>query len=155
MDAETRTELKTRRVSTEERVQNLLYLIDNVRGDVGRVDRVTAWSELLEALADALQPWGELDPDFQREWEDRPMRIIRVPHSSGDPRRARIVPHPSAQDCRAAQQILTRLMARSGLYVGKRKVSGPKINALGTETALGGDSGGNVGEDTDPSLGAF
>lgn len=115
-----REELRSRRISTEDMVRAQLDRINQLRGDVINPNRVAAWSEALEALADLLIPWAsepaEIDK-FRKEWEDRPVRCLRI--------NDKLVPFPTATDCRQAQQILMGLLDRSGLLVKRRGVSGP------------------------------
>lgn len=125
-EPEVREELRNRRISTEDMIRIQLAEINHLRSDIQNPDRVQAWSESLEALADLLAPWATDDDTFQQEWEDRPVRCYRVHHPSGDPARDRLIPHPTAGDCRKAQQIIMGLLDRAGLLVKRRTVSGPR-----------------------------
>ena len=110
-------QIKVRRISTEDMIRLQLDRINFLRGQVENPDRVAAWSESLEALADLLLPLSEDDAQFQKEWEDRPVAMIDGP--------AGRVMVPTAQDCRHAQQILMRLMKRHGFLFRSRTISGP------------------------------
>lgn len=124
---ETREELRSRRISTEDLIREQLANITRIRGDVGRLDRVEAWSEALEALADLLLPWASSEDDgqFNQEWRNRRCRVIRVASVDGDRRRDQLVPYPNARDCKEAQAIIMGLLDRSGLLVKRRVISGP------------------------------
>ena len=122
-----REEVKTRRISTEEKVGELLDRANRFRTDLANPLRVASWSETIEALSDLLEPWAlEEDRDaklqgkrgqFMQEWDDRPVAYVTTP-------RGRLVV-PTAADCRTAQRILTGLLDRQGLLVKRRTVSGP------------------------------
>jgi hypothetical protein len=99
-------------------VRHQLALITSIRSDVARHDRVQAWSEAMEALADLVAPWGNDDKDFQKAWADRPCAVV-------DMGNGHIMAVPTASDCREAQRILTAMMDRQGLLVKRRVVSGP------------------------------
>lgn len=120
-----RQELRSRRISTEEMVRLQLDRINAIRSNVKDADRVTAWSEAVEALADLLLPWAN-EPDekerFLKEWDDRPVAVVRVPQPDGT---LRVIPSPTANDCRQAERICLGLMDRKGLLVKRRTVSGP------------------------------
>lgn len=121
----TREELRSKRISTEEMVRLQLDRINTIRSEVRNPDRIVAWSEALEALHDLLLPWSS-EPDerllFMQEWAERPVAVIKMTLPNGTVQQ---VPVPTAQDCRAAQQILMRLLDRKGLLVKRRTVSGP------------------------------
>jgi len=111
----TRDELRSKRISTEEMVRNQIDRINFLRGNVENPDRVSAWSESVEALCDLLIPWH--DDQFRSEWDNRSVAVIMLGRKK--------VPIPTATDCREAQQICMRLLQRSGLLVKTRKISGP------------------------------
>lgn len=127
--AETREELRSRRISTEDMARELLAEANRLRSDVTNPDRIIAWSETLEALADLLLPWAEQDGRFLQEWEERPCRVVRIRSASGNPDLDRFIPLPTASDCRAAQRIIMGLMSRAQLLVKTRKVSGPGVRS--------------------------
>ncbi len=112
----TREEVRTKRISTEEMVRLQLDRINGLRSDVANPDRVPAWSEALEALADLLFPWH--DEAFRLAWEDRSVAVVTL--ASGQK-----MPVPNARDCRETQLVLMALLDRSGLLVKRRTVSGP------------------------------
>jgi len=113
-----RNELVTRRVTTEEMVRSQLDRITAIRSDVARRDRVQAWHEALEALADLVAPWAEGDEAFLKAWDTRPVAVVDLGDGS-------TMPCPTAADCREAQRILMAMMDRQGLLVKRRNVSGP------------------------------
>lgn len=123
--ATTRDELRSRRISTEEMVRLQLDRINAIRSNVKDPDRVAAWSEAVEALADLLLPWAN-EPDekerFVKEWDNRPVAVLRIPQPDGS---LRVIPSPTATDCRLAERICLGLMDRKGLLVKRRTVSGP------------------------------
>lgn len=125
--------------------------INEIRGDLKNPERVAAWNEAQEALVDLLQPWAGGDELFLREWEDRPMRVKRIRHPSGDTSRDRLVPFPKATDCRAAQRIIMGLLDRAGILVKRRTVSGPKRSKDAQE---GQDGAAGSDEGPDPTPGA-
>ena len=100
-------------------------LINRLRSDVTNLERVSAWSEAVESLADLILPWA--DEDFRKKWEARRIRHVRVG--------GRLVPYPSATDCREAQLIIMGLLDRSGLLVKRRNVSGPAPRDFAAEAA--------------------
>ena len=124
-EATSREELRSKRISTEEMVRLQLDRINLIRSNVKDPDRVAAWSEAVEALADLVMPWAT-EPDekdrFVKEWDDRPVAVVRIPLPAGE---SRLVPVPNASDCREAQRILMGLLDRKGLLVKRRTVSGP------------------------------
>jgi len=101
--------------------------INLIRSDVKNPDRVAAWSEANEALADLLIPWASEDPNFKREWNDRAVRVVRF--------NERLIPMPTASDCREAQRIIMGLLDRSGLLVKRRVTSGPAARVFDGEAA--------------------
>ncbi len=97
-------------------MRNQVDRINQLRSDVANPERVPAWSEANEALADLLLPWH--DDAFRVAWEDRSVAVVTL--ASG-----RAIPVPNAADCREATLILMGLLDRSGLLVKRRTVSGP------------------------------
>lgn len=124
-ETSSKEELRSRRISTEEMVRLQLDRINLIRSNVKDPDRIAAWSEAVEALADLMLPWAS-EPDEQKrfllEWEQRPVACVRVALPGGE---SRLVPVPTASDCREAQRILMGLLDRKGLLVKRRNVSGP------------------------------
>jgi hypothetical protein len=130
-DPQSRDEIRSRRLTTEDMVRNQLDRCNEIRSNVELPDRVriAKWSEAIETLADLLMPWA-LDEDkkaqasnppsrgqFVREWDDRPVGVV---YDHGE---AIVV--PTARDCRVHQQIIMGLLDRQGLLVKRRNVSGP------------------------------
>lgn len=108
--------------------------INAIRSNVKDPDRVAAWSEAVEALADLLLPWAnEADEKdkFVREWEERPVAVVRIPQPDGS---VRVIPAPTATDCRQAERICLGLMDRKGLLVKRRTISGPVPRGRETES---------------------
>ena len=127
-EALTREEIRSRRISTEDMIRHDLLELHRIRRDVTNPHRVTMWSEGLEAFADLLRPWANDASDkgqFWKEWEERPMRLKRIPHPSGDDALDRLVPNPTATDCRKSEQIIMGLLDRANLLVKRRTISGP------------------------------
>lgn len=107
--------------------------INLIRSNVKDPDRVAAWSEAVEALADLVVPWAT-EPDeqerFVKEWDNRPVAVVRIPMPGGE---FRLIPVPNASDCREAQRILMGLLDRKGLLVKRRTVSGPAKRSFAPE----------------------
>lgn len=129
-----------------------LLELTRIRRDLSRPDRVPAWSEALEALWDRLLPWRREHPGVESEWEARPMRIKRLRHPSGDPKRERVVVWPTAGDCRAAEQIIMGLLDDAGILVKRRTVSGPRRPEVPQEAQ---ERGQEPRGEPDPLLGAL
>lgn len=115
---ETTEEIRAKRLSTEEMVRLQLDRINAFRSDVTNPDRIVAWSESLEALADLLLPWWEDDEDWRAKWDARPVAVVTLEGGMA-------VPIPTAQDCRKGQLLLMELLHKHNLLVKTRKVSGP------------------------------
>jgi hypothetical protein len=133
-------------------IRQALGDITSIRGDLRNPDRVQAWSEAVEALADLLEPWAAQDERFRSEWEARPMRVYRRRHASGDPERDRFVAWPTAQDCRSAQRVIMGLLDRAGILVKRRTVSGPRRPL---EATVEGREAVEAGGGPEPLLGAL
>lgn len=125
-EPEVRQELRNRRISTEDMIREALVALHRVRLDLTNPNRVQAWSEGVEALADLVQPYADLDDQFKQEWRTRPMRVKRIKHPSGNPDQDRLVPFPKASDVREAERIIRAMLDRAGLLVQRRTVSGPR-----------------------------
>ena len=145
LETDSRDELRSRRISTEDMVRFQLAEINALRSNVQNPDRVMAWSEALQALADLLLPWSEQDPQYRAEWEDRPCRVVRWRHPSGDSSKDRLIAAPNAADCREAQRIIMGLLTRSQLLVKRRVISGPGVRA--SLEALERDGGQSAGDE--------
>lgn len=121
MNHEVSEEIRGRTLGTEDLIRLQLQKITEIRSNVDHPNRLYAWSESLEALADLVVPWSDTDKEadqFRVEWEARPVAIAYGPHGES-------ICVPTIQDCRTAQLILTRMMDRRGLLVKRRKTSGP------------------------------
>lgn len=115
---ETREEIRVRRLSTEDMVREQLNRINAVRSDLRNPDRVAIWSECTEALADLLMPWAKDDKEWREKWDARPVAVITLPDGG-------CMAAPTAEDCRAAQQLLMELLEKNDMLVKKRNTSGP------------------------------
>ncbi len=155
MEPETvsREELRGRRISSEEKISELVDRANKFRTDVANPRRIEGWSETLEALADAVMPWATEEDrqaklkkkrgQFFLEWEDRPVAVITT--TTG-----RVIV-PTAQDCREAHRILLSLLDRQGLLVSRRTVSGPAARDFkGGERQ--GESSMAVPHESEPTL---
>lgn len=150
-EPEVRQELRSRRISTEEIIREALVALHRVRLDLNNPNRVQAWSEGVEALADIVEPYAAMDDQFRAEWQNRPMRIKRIRHPSGRRELDRLVPFPKASDCREAERIIRSMLDRQGLFLKRRTVSGPRRP---NDDAEGLESGQDEGKGGDPLLGA-
>jgi len=132
-----REEVRSRRISSEEKISELLDRANLFRTAVDNPRRVEGWSECLEALADLAMPWAQEEDaqakakkkgqgQFLKEWAARPVAVITT--TTG-----RIIV-PTASDCREAQRILMGLFDRQGLLVSRRTVSGPAPRGFGAPT---------------------
>lgn len=116
--SETHEETRGRRLTTEEMVRIQLERANQIRSDVTNPDRITIWSECLEALYDLLLPWWNDDEEWQEEWENRPLAVVESPNGGR-------VPAPTGTDCRAAHLLLMKLLHKNKMLVRTRTSSGP------------------------------